>query len=601
MSRRPDPRNSALVNALIEAEWRFVSKWFDQKMRDSAQPALQRTIQRWVPGIVVTIGETCHLGTRPPKLEGIMSESCSQEPPDGGEPFENTRIVGRLDYTGDSELHLDFASGDVSIGRAVVTSLKVYGTVIIELVKMTHAPPWFSGVRVFFPDTPRVDLNVSSKIAGIGISSESIKQAVIKAVSEHLIAKFVVLPNQLGIKMGNRLDAFSLKHTAPQGVLRLAAVQADGLRAPKSPTGSWWRKKLRGRADPYLELTVGAATQRTPAAARVPGFVWDEAEVYDFVVTDWRRQSLRVTLRDEDYGLFSLKPTDLLGRAEIPLAQVILGQEDPARPVQLAVKFRLPKGPGVPRAGQGRLRLLAQWRPLAEAHELTTAMTSHPNEWGLGPPGEARFLLLVDVFHATGLPPAEAGTQHWASVSVGGGRRAGSVDFPPADVPSAVARTPVQHGEILLSRLNIPPEVMSERERATFSRILWRAQVRPTPMDDGSNEEQSQLVDVVWNRRFAFMLDTTIGARVRVAVYRPDRGKSRFVAGSSIGSRSLGSVDCALTMERLGQRLATDLQLPLLDGEVFSQAGDAQLKLRLSALHLQPLLRFEFCCRSKAA
>ena len=53
----------------------------------------------------------------------------------------------------------------------------------------------------------------------------------------------------------------------------------------------------------------------------------------------------------------------------------------------------------------------AQWRPFARENNRSALDEKH--WWDLGAPAEGSVQLIADIFHVSGLHPAEDGTEHW--------------------------------------------------------------------------------------------------------------------------------------------------------------------------------------------
>merc|ERR1740130_2586611 len=115
--------------------------------------------------VKVSIGHSCDLGLEPVQLENIVTETYTEAMPDGGADIENMQIIGRLDYHGNGIVDVNVSGGGME-GHVIMTGVQLKGVVVIELVKLTHAPPWFSGVRIFFPNRPQVDITLYSKLVG---------------------------------------------------------------------------------------------------------------------------------------------------------------------------------------------------------------------------------------------------------------------------------------------------------------------------------------------------------------------------------------------------------------------------------------------------
>ncbi|CAK0791018.1 unnamed protein product [Prorocentrum cordatum] len=488
------------------------------------------------------------------------------------------QIIGLLDFhSSKANVDISFKSG-VELGKVVVTDLKVTGEVVVELVKLSHAPPWFSGVRIFFPNPPQVDLDVRSQLLQTPVPLSFLKPMITTAISDKVISRFAVLPNRFCIALGgDRIDEFHLQHPVPQGVLRVAVLRAKDLRSCRGPSSSWWpfarSQGAAPTADPYATLSVGAFWAQTPKRQNTLNPEWDDAqEVFDLIVTDLEKQSLRIEVLDGDSGLF-------MGRAEASLEQLTTEGSD-----RQELKLHPEAGRSSMMAqARGSISVRTQWRRFAQQHEIqpNPIHQDENSSWGLGSRTSPKFLLVADLLSASGLPPADDGTDHWVTVAVSNCGGSGATflprsSYPAGESPSAQAHTAVQHGVEMLGKLGLPPDAMCQGDL----RNLWRRRV---PLEEAAAEQERRgklLTDVVWNYPFWMLLDRAWGARVKVSVWRPMKGKTRSEEGSA--SRLVGSFERELVLADFGRHFWVDLKCPLAkDGMGVTDQMVAQIKLRL--------------------
>lgn len=560
------------MNALIAAQWPFISEWFQTLMRESAEPLIRNLAPS---GVKINFGDTISLGSKPIELQDVEFSTYVRDSLDTHDSFTNVRIIGRLDYQGDSEVDVEFTGG-----RLVLTSMGIKGTIIIELARLRTKPPWFSGLRVYFPDTPDIDIQVESRVLGVVRTNFGfIKKLLVKVLSA-LISRQVVLPNRFGAGLGDSIDTFNLKHPRPQGCLRLAVVEAKGLRGCTG--SSWWRRKnIQGQtADPYVEAEVGAEKKRTATIKNSLNPRWGESGTYDFIVTDPDKQNLRLVVHDEDYGFLSWKQSDFLGRAEGLVSNIIARQRVDRRGLPEHWMSLKSEDMNAPR---GRLQLRAQWRDFVDKEDEDdgTENTDGAQEqglWFLGAPNSASLLLIVDVFYVSGLPPVDKGTPHWATIEVVGCRHPGCPAHPIVDSPNVKAFTPEQHGRNFVHRLNPPSEVKTifEDDPLQYTR-LWRKRVPVHPEADKVEKDGGNLLDAIWERPFYFLLDAVQeSAKVIVRIHRlPKGGKTR-----SDGVLDVGMAVFPLTSLLKKSRWTSEEFLLLSNGM-------SQLKLRLQVRRLR--------------
>lgn len=558
-----DPQSSIeLINALIASEWRFISLWFRQQMVELAQPCLQELIGQYISGVKVSIGEKCDLGTQPVQLHNIATKNYKEFLSDSTE-IDNVQILGQLDYHSDAqmELNLETFGSEIVKTQVQVSDIIIKGEIVIELVKLTHTPPWFSGVRIFSPNVPNVDLKVNSKLFGMNFNVAWLKKTIIDAITRNVITSFAVLPNRFTINLGDRIDEFALNHPAPQGVLRLAVMEASGLRATGDNAWPSWRawqsqKVPVANADPKAVVNLGAMTIETRKMDKTLDPFWGLQEIHDLVVTDLEKQKLRIVLRDTESGLFSTKPSDFLGQVEVPV-------KDLTNCTEKEVFFPLSGIDSTGEGSHGQLGLKAQFRELANIgphsdycdNWCSPEMAKFLNFWwDIGEQKRACVLLMADVFYASGLSSCEDGTLHWAELKVSGYRnpevpedQCPTIERQTSEIPG---RTAVRHGRELVSSLGLGPDLMgvlpSETEE-DLARKIWRKRVEVSAKAHEMENSGHQLVDVVFNTPFSFLLDGVAGVTVEISIWRHEKTRRKD------GKKCVGRIKKTLSQQFLSQ------------------------------------------------
>jgi len=453
----------------------------------------------------------------------------------------------------------------------------------VELIHLVPRPPFFSGIRLYFPNVPEVTVEVGSEMLGLAVNLGFLRGTIARALSD-VIAQSVVLPNRLAFALNSDLDPFPLRHPRPQGVLRVAPMEARGLRGPGRML----------KVDPYVTAIVGSTRWSTRPAKGTLTPRWDDGDVNDFFVMDWLSQVLHIEVRDADFGLLgsqALKKSDFLGRVEVTIADLVDGQHGSV-PCERWLQLEDEEG-GVEELGE--VRLLVQWRPLAHIRDLSTALVSSPeeNHWSLGKPGSAAWVLFVGVYNATMLPPAPDGTRHWVEVSVAdsGG--------PPVEgmrTMFARSRAPVRKDIDALDGLGLSANVVAEALDCDVSRVerylKQRSQNSANPRQRDHGGTIGSLVDVEWDAPVLLLLTSVRQAKLTATVWRQGTTDSVlslsriFSSPSSSTARRLGSVSCCLG-ELLQCPRFTRLDELLLEGCDDPRAAAASLRLRLQ---VRPLL-----------
>mmetsp|Transcript_4970 Transcript_4970/g.14522 ORF Transcript_4970/g.14522 Transcript_4970/m.14522 type:complete len:781 (-) Transcript_4970:69-2411(-) len=560
-----------LLNSLIKEVWEFVSLWFENKMRQDVERAIQNVMPA---GIGFQFGDACNLGRTPMTMHAPVTTTYMQPGSSEGEDIENVRIVGELQYHGDCRLE-----ASVSAGKVMVTDLTLAGAIVIELIRMVPRPPFFSGIRLYFPNPPEVDLQVESAMLGLNMSFAFIRGTIIQALSG-VIAKSVVLPNRFAFTFAKDLDPFPLRHPRPQGVLRVAVLEARGLRDPGRMLS----------VDPFVAVSVGSTTWSTPPAKGTLSPRWDGSAVHDFFVMDRLAQVLRVEVRDADNGYLgsqALKKSDFLGRVEATIADLVDAQHGSVpceRWLELGADGR---------EGLGEVRLQVQWRPLANVKNLSLGLASNPEEncWTLGKKETSTWVLFIGVYAATMLPPAPDGTRHWVSVAVAEAEGGGEL----ARVETVAGRslTPVQKDLEALCHLGLSAQAMAEALGCDVARVLGYLDRREGHPSLSSSAVRGSLVDVEWDAPVLLLLESVRSVRMTATVWReggPTGGSTPltriFSASSPRDDRhSLGSMVFDLGDLLNCQRLSLIQEFPLQASD--AGHGAACLKLRLQ---IRPLL-----------
>jgi len=525
-------------------------------------------VQKMMPaGIKLRFGDV-HLGKEALHISSLSSPVAVEDNAYGdGDSLTNMCIVGNIDHRGDAVVDVECTGG-----RVVATAVAIRGTVIIELAKLDPTPPWFCGLRIYFPNPPDIDLTIKSSVFGVNFNDTFIKRKIVHALGL-LVQRSAVLPNAISIGLSERMSGFQLKHPRPQGVMRVQVISAQGLRVkeeldPDESPGQrirypWTRQSL---ADPFVELTIGSTTERTKSQKGTLRPQWDEDAVHDFVVTQSERQYLRAVVRDDDRGLFRRRPTDVLGRAEVAILDLILDQQADA-PTSLWINLKSESQ----RDGFGRLHLRVHWRPLAQPERLSADLVLQDRRWLHGHVRSSSAMFIIHLWHACSLPASEDLTAHWVTVSISGDDR----DSEPKDSFAAKARTPSEHGLEMLRRRQLPSEALEPflKDSQQAARV-WRQRYEGPAFD-----YPVHLMDAVFECPFYFLIGAVERTQLTLTMRRPLKGLVR----SDTNSVVVGTLVYNLRELLSGPQLSAQGLWPI-TGQF---AGISQVKLRMQ---LWPLL-----------
>ncbi|CAJ1403617.1 unnamed protein product [Effrenium voratum] len=569
------------INDLLEAQWPYISEWFNDIMRRSCEPALQALMPK---GVSISFGEQCTLGTMPAVLQQIKaSKFCEEE-------STTIRLDALLDYNGDCQVDVT-----CTVGSLVLTRLQLRGDIVIELAYLRKDPPWFSGVRIYFANRPKIDLEVQTALFGVEANFAFIKQKLVDALTS-VISSQAVLPNRFCIAMGSSaMREVDLKTPTPQGVLRLEVLDAKDL---PDPARSYWSNmvlrfgfsKETTEADPYVQATVGAQVEKTSVIAKSRAPKWSDC-AFDFVVDDPVLQNLHLAVHDDDMGAWSWKQAEVLGAVEKKLSALLESQFFEAASDLPECWLNLHTGPGnlVP---CGRLRVRAQWRPLSrgcrcEPESMQINVQPAAGLWSIGSKFRHEWLLVVDTLSASALPAHGSGLNHYVKISI---QFDGTDVGPTYATGLSVGAGPIEHGQQMLT-VGINPEigkVLKEHPDKIYE--LWRARVKISEKAGDIERLRSGLgfsgpplfVDAVWNHTSRILVDSLPSTSVKLTVLRLEKGQRRLEDGSVLGSASMSLPE----LQKRGGRFE-DL-LPLGDKDGLGAMSALQLRLRLHPLAAPP-------------
>jgi len=132
-----------------------------------------------------------------------------------------------------------------------------------------------------------------------------------KVISEQLAA-VIVLPNKFSFRLVEDIPMKVFKCPEPEGVLRIALVQArDLMRMDFSLFGR------KGKSDPYAVISVGAKEYRTKIIRNSVNPVWEEE--WEVVIDVARGQVVHINLWDWDQGMAD----EFMGRVSIPIHALV--------------------------------------------------------------------------------------------------------------------------------------------------------------------------------------------------------------------------------------------------------------------------------------
>eukprot|EP00927_Polykrikos_kofoidii_P045259 TRINITY_DN3917_c0_g2_i5.p1 TRINITY_DN3917_c0_g2~~TRINITY_DN3917_c0_g2_i5.p1 ORF type:complete len:1264 (-),score=213.47 TRINITY_DN3917_c0_g2_i5:91-3318(-) len=421
-------------------------------------------------------------------------------------------------------------------GQRVEMSLAIRGTMVVEFVKIVNVPPFFSGVRVFFPNVPDLYFQDFDRPSWLNLAmvfgkGTSLDQMLLGLIRD-AITNNAVLPQRFTSVLLGDLDLVYLKSPRPRGVLRLSIL----------------RPEAKGKSDEddrsVIGLSVGSETKSQPLAE-------GDTVSHDFVLSEWG-EGQRLTVS------FSPQPkVPAVCTGRILICDLINGSESDADG-----RFTVTMKPtydcaALKEAAKVKtLQVKAEWRPFATSSAQLREAFEQPAScrWNLSSYRDVSWGIFADVYHVEGLPgpPAvKSGLLHWAEVTVskGSGAFVGSSQTLTPECEQLPARTFQESGMENLG------DTLSNAGGKHFLRHLknlpsedWRCFVirDPGKSDDGVDKSDRSL-HVIWNSTCSALFDTNgspvesiCNARVTVTLWRQH-------PTNKTGKVEVGQATCALT------------------------------------------------------
>lgn len=178
---------------------------------------------------------------QPPRIGGIKVYDKN---------ISRNEVIMDLDlcYAGDCDI--SYSIGGMSGG---IKDFYINGTVRIVMKPLIPKIPLFGGMQIFFLKNPNIDFSLDGvgELLELPGLSDILRQTVIER-----IARLMVLPNKLPIKLYKHIEPSDLKMPESEGVLRIHVVEAKNLM--KMDIGV-----AGGSSDPYAIINVGAQEFRT--------------------------------------------------------------------------------------------------------------------------------------------------------------------------------------------------------------------------------------------------------------------------------------------------------------------------------------------------
>ncbi|XP_049887465.1 extended synaptotagmin-2-A isoform X2 [Pectinophora gossypiella] len=329
----PDVERAEWLNRILLQVWPNVNHYARSLLKDAIEPAVAESLANYkLNGFKF---ERMILGTIAPRIGGVKVYDKN---------LSRNEIIMDVDlfYAGDCDI--SFVLQRI---RGGIKDLQIHGMVRVVMKPLISKMPLVGGLQVFFLNNPNIDFNLvgAADVLDMPGFSDILRRCIVEQV-----AKMMVLPNKLPIKLSNEIPTVDLRMPEPEGVLRIHLVQAQNLmKKDVSMLG-------KGKSDPYAIITVGAQQWKTKHIDNDVNPRWEywcEARIMSV------GQALEVEVFDKDEG----NNDDKLGRCSLDISQVVkAGRLDTWQTLQ--------------QAKHGKVHLRLSWHRLSsDVLDLSHALT----------------------------------------------------------------------------------------------------------------------------------------------------------------------------------------------------------------------------------
>ncbi|XP_026324357.1 extended synaptotagmin-2-B isoform X1 [Hyposmocoma kahamanoa] len=293
----PDVERAEWLNRILLQLWPNVNHFTRTLLKDSIEPAVAESLANYkLQGFKF---ERMILGTIAPRVGGVKVYDKN---------LSRNEIIMDIDlfYAGDCDI-----SFVVQRIRGGIKDLQIHGMVRVVMKPLITKMPLVGGLQIFFLNNPSIDFNLvgAADVLDMPGLSDILRRCIVEQV-----AKMMVLPNKLPIKLSDDIPTVDLRMPEPEGVLRIHLVQAQNLmKKDVSMLG-------KGKSDPYAIITVGAQQWKTKHIDNNVNPRWDYW--CEAIISSRKSQKLQIDLWDWDPGM-GIENDDFLGRCSLDISQVV--------------------------------------------------------------------------------------------------------------------------------------------------------------------------------------------------------------------------------------------------------------------------------------
>ncbi|CAH2237450.1 jg12785 [Pararge aegeria aegeria] len=293
----PDVERAEWLNRILLQVWPNVNHYARTLLKESIEPAVAESLANYkLNGFKF---ERMILGTIAPRVGGVKVYDKN---------LSRDEIIMDVDlfYAGDCDI-----SFILQRIRGGIKDLQIHGMLRVVMKPLISKIPLVGGLQLFFLNNPSIDFNLvgAADVLDMPGFSDILRRCIVEQV-----AKMMVLPNKLPIKLSDEIPTVDLRMPEPEGVLRIHLVQAQNLmRKDVSMLG-------KGKSDPYAIITVGAQQWKTKHIDNNINPKWEfwcEA-----LISSRKGQVMQCEVWDWDPGM-GIENDDYLGRCTLDISQVV--------------------------------------------------------------------------------------------------------------------------------------------------------------------------------------------------------------------------------------------------------------------------------------
>nr|XP_018902831.1 PREDICTED: extended synaptotagmin-2 [Bemisia tabaci] len=291
----PDVERAEWLNVILKQMWPNINHYMYNLIKDTIEPSIRENLVQYKLKNF-QFGKI-RLGAIPPRIGGIKVYE---------KHVARDEIIMDMEISYAGDCDISFTVSGVSGG---IKDFQIHGMMRVIMKPLIPTIPLVGGVQMFFLNNPTLDFNLVGALDML--DAPGLSDMLHRIVVEQ-IGAMMVLPNKLPIILSTTVPSQTLKTPQPEGVLRIHVVEGKHLMAKDM--------KMVGKntSDPYVILTLGAQTYRTPTIDSTLDPKWDYW--CEMVVYSSRGQELALQLYDED----KLKKKDSsLGKATVDIHNVV--------------------------------------------------------------------------------------------------------------------------------------------------------------------------------------------------------------------------------------------------------------------------------------